>query len=50
MSKDEIKSIDRENAYNTILVLNRIWPAKKEQIEVEVRKLLAEMGISYESI
>lgn len=39
--------INAQVAYNTILVLSKVWPAKKEQIEVEIRKLLAEMGLSF---
>jgi hypothetical protein len=31
--------------YQQILVLSKIWPAKKRQIEIEIRKLLAELGL-----
>lgn len=31
--------------FRTIQVLSRIWPAKRVQIEVEIRKLLAELGL-----
>ncbi len=34
-------------AYETIQVLTRIWPAKKQQIEVELRKLMAELGLDF---
>lgn len=33
-------------AFETIQVLAKMWPAKRIQVEVEVRKLLAEMGIT----
>jgi hypothetical protein len=36
---------DPKAAYQTILVLSKVWPSKKRQIEVEIRKLLAELGI-----
>jgi len=36
---------DAKQAYDTIQVLVRIWPSKKQQIEVEIRKLLAELGL-----
>ena len=35
----------RSAAWQTIQVLSRIWPAKKVQIEVELRKVLAELGL-----
>jgi gas vesicle protein len=31
--------------YETIEVLKRKWPAKKDQVEIELRKVLAELGI-----
>ena len=31
--------------YETIQVLGRKWPAKKDQVEIELRKVLAELGI-----
>ncbi len=34
-----------QKAFQTIEVLAKIWPAKRKQIEVEVRKLLAELGL-----
>jgi hypothetical protein len=34
-----------KRAYETIEVLYRNWPAKKVQIEVEIKKLLAELGL-----
>jgi hypothetical protein len=34
-----------EEVFNTIRVLARTWPAKREQIQVEVRKLLAELDL-----
>jgi len=39
------KEPDKKAAYQTILVLQRVWPTKKQQIEFEIRKLLAEMGL-----
>jgi hypothetical protein len=33
------------SAYDTIQVLSRKWPSKKDQIEVELRKLLTEIGL-----
>jgi len=36
---------DPKRVYQTIQVLVRIWPSKSEQIEVEIRKLLAELGL-----
>lgn len=39
------KSGEPKEVYETIMVLVRIWPAKKQQIEVEIRKLLAELGL-----
>lgn len=35
-------------AYQTIKVLAKIWPGRKIKIEVEVRKLLTEMGLTEE--
>jgi hypothetical protein len=32
-------------AWETIQVLHRVWPSKKLQIEVEIRKVLAELGL-----
>ncbi|HEX3151259.1 MAG TPA: hypothetical protein VHR66_24490 [Gemmataceae bacterium] len=31
--------------FDTIQVLSRKWPAKKDQVEVELRKVLAELGL-----
>jgi gas vesicle protein len=31
--------------YETIQVLSRKWPSKKDQVEVELRKVLAELGL-----
>jgi hypothetical protein len=42
--------IQEEEAYATIQVLARIWPAKRSQIVFEVRKLLAELGIPFDPI
>jgi hypothetical protein len=39
-----------EEIYNTIEVLHRIWPAKKSQIEVQVRQILAELGLDIGSV
>ena len=49
----DINRLDREveeeagqgAVYETIQVLGRKWPAKKDQVEVELRKVLAELGI-----
>lgn len=35
-----------EKAFETIQVLSRVWPAKKKEIIIEVRKLLAELGLA----
>jgi hypothetical protein len=35
----------RAAAYETIQVLAKKWPAKKAQVEIQLRKLLAELGI-----
>jgi hypothetical protein len=35
-----------ERAYDTIMVLRKIWPARKKQIEIELRKLFAELDIA----
>jgi hypothetical protein len=39
-----------EEIYNTIEVLHRIWPSKKGQIEVQVRQILAELGLNIGSV
>lgn len=39
------READKKAAYQTILVLQKIWPAKKVEIEFAVRKQLAEMGL-----
>jgi len=39
------ESIDAEKAYDTIIVLSKIWPSKKIQVEYEIRKLLTDLGI-----
>ncbi|MCX6318498.1 MAG: hypothetical protein NTW29_14495 [Bacteroidetes bacterium] len=39
-------TIESKRAYETIQVLQKIWPAKKTQIKVEVQKLLTEMGLN----
>lgn len=39
-------NLEAKRAYDTIQVLARIWPAKKIQIEYEIRKLLTELGLS----
>jgi outer membrane murein-binding lipoprotein Lpp len=43
-------SPNAERAFDTIQVLVRIWPAKRKQIEVEIRKLLAELGFDFTSL
>lgn len=35
-----------QEVYDTIRVLQRVWPSKRRQIEIQVRKLLAELGLS----
>jgi hypothetical protein len=42
-------STANQKAYDTIKVLARIWPAKRSQIIVEVRKILAELNIPFET-
>ena len=34
-----------EAVFETIQVLSRKWPGKKDQVEVELRKVLAELGL-----
>ena len=34
-----------ESMFETINTLHKIWPSKKAQIEVEVRKTLTELGL-----
>jgi hypothetical protein len=54
----EIKGLDPSRAqnpdplviYESIQVLSRIWPSKKEQIEVEIRKVLVELGLSASAV
>ena len=36
-------------AYDSIQVLARIWPSKRSQVIVEVRKILAELGLSFDA-
>ena|ERR1700693_283685 len=36
---------DKHEVYMQISVLKKIWPAKRRQIEVELRKLFAELGL-----
>lgn len=38
-------SMNKQAVYMQILILQKIWPAKRKQIEVELRKLLAELGL-----
>ncbi|NNV57204.1 hypothetical protein [Limnovirga soli] len=40
---------ENQKAYETILVLSRVWPSRKVQIEIEVRRILAEMGLEFSS-
>lgn len=40
------KDPDKKAAYQTILVLQKIWPSKKAEVEAAIRKLLAEMGLA----
>jgi len=37
--------ISKDRAFQTIEVLSKVWPAKKTQIVVEIRKLLAELDL-----
>ncbi|MFM6405680.1 MAG: hypothetical protein ACKPGT_13880, partial [Microcystis sp.] len=39
-----------EEIYNTIEVIHRIWPSKKSQVEVQVRQILAELGLDIGSV
>ena len=39
------KTPDPKQVYDTIQVLSKVWPAKREQVKVEIRKLLAELGL-----
>lgn len=41
----EVKDAGDSAVYETIQVLGKKWPAKKDQVEVELRKVLAELGI-----
>ena len=36
---------EREMIFDTMRVLQKVWPSRKGQIEIEVRKLIAELGI-----
>ena len=36
---------DKHRVYLDITILQKIWPAKRRQIEVEIRKLFAELGL-----
>jgi hypothetical protein len=38
-------NVELSEIYETIQVLHRIWPSKRRQIEVEMRKVLAELGL-----
>lgn len=38
-------SAGRAAAYETIEVLSKKWPAKKAQVEIQLRKVLAELGL-----
>jgi hypothetical protein len=40
---------DAERAYDSIQVLARIWPSKRSQVVIEVRKILAELGLSFDA-
>lgn len=40
-----INQTPNEEIYQTIQVLARKWPAKKDQVEVEIRKILAELKL-----
>jgi hypothetical protein len=37
---------DLQHAYERVQVLQRVWPSKKDQVKIELRKLLAELNIS----
>ncbi|MFT3911456.1 MAG: hypothetical protein QM737_18680 [Ferruginibacter sp.] len=50
MIRQENPDMNSKQAYNTIIVLSKIWPARKDEIEVEIRKLLAILGLSQMSI
>jgi hypothetical protein len=45
VSADPHHATNHAEIYQTIEVLYRFWPTKREQIEVEIRKLLAELGL-----
>jgi hypothetical protein len=39
------RPISSAQVYQQIKLLQKVWPAKKRQIEIEIRKLLAELGL-----
>jgi hypothetical protein len=43
------EEINPAEVYRTIQVLVRTWPAKRTQIKVEIRKILAELGLDVSS-
>lgn len=45
LSLNLLDTTARAAAYETIQVLAKKWPAKKAQVEIQLRKLLAELGI-----
>lgn len=45
MSRPNTNDGSPEKIFETMQVLNKIWSARRTQIEVEMRKLLAEMGL-----
>ena len=46
---ENTQPVDASTAFETIEVLVRIWPSKRRQIEVEIRGILAVLGLDIRS-
>jgi len=45
MPTTNVPASSNDRAFQTIEVLSRIWPSRREEIVVQIRKLLAELGL-----
>jgi hypothetical protein len=45
LDRDRSQSVDVEYVYETIQVLAKKWPAKRDQIKYAIRKVIAELGL-----
>jgi hypothetical protein len=45
LGREVREAASRTSVYETIEVLAKKWPAKKDQVEIELRKVLAELGL-----